>query len=158
MNRCDLHTILRLPSGIFYSPGVKTNVLFFTRGRKNTGNTRAVWIYDMRHDAPRYGKKRPLQAADFSSFEAVYGVDLEAMKLRKDQGKGGRWRCFSREEIAEKFDNLNISWLSETEADPEDGLTEPDDISAAILLHLRAALSEIEAVADELAESSETDK
>ena len=158
MNRCDLHTIFRLPSGIFYSPGVKTNVLFFTRGRKNTGNTRAVWIYDMRHDAPRYGKKRPLQAADFSSFEAVYGVDLEAMKLRKDQGKGGRWRCFSREEIAEKFDNLNISWLSETEADPEDGLTEPDDISAAILLHLRAALSEIEAVADELAESSETDK
>lgn len=53
---------------------------------------------------------------------------------------------------------MNISWLSETEADPEDGLTEPDDISAAILLHLRAALSEIEAVADELAESSETDK
>ena len=79
------------------------------------------------------------------------------MKLRKIKVKG-RWRCFSREEIAEKFDNLNISWLSETEADPEDGLTEPDDISAAILLHLRAALSEIEAVADELAESSETDK
>lgn len=158
MNRCDLHTILRLPSGIFYSPGVKTNVLFFTRGLKDTGNTQAVWIYDMRHDAPRYGKKRPLQAADFAAFEALYGADNEAIKQRKDQGEGSRWRSFSRETIAEKSDNLNISWFAETESDPEDGLTEPEEISAAILLHLRAALNEIEAVADEFYEVPEAVK
>lgn len=153
MDRCNLHTILRLPAGIFYSPGVKTNVLFFERGRADKGNTSTIWVYDMRHDAPRYGKKRPLQAADFSLFEVAYGIDSEAIKNRKDQGEGSRWRSFSREAIAEKADNLNISWLAETETDPEDGLTEPEEISAAILIHLRSALSEIEAVAEELVDT-----
>ncbi len=153
MERCNLHTILRLPSGIFYSQGVKTNVLFFSRGQADVGNTHIVWVYDMRHDAPKYGKKRPLQAEDFSHFEAAYGNDPNGMAPREEQGEGGRWRSFSREAIAEKSDSLNISWLTETEADPEEGLTEPEEIAAAIILHLRAALSDIEAVVDELAET-----
>lgn len=158
MDRCNLHTILRLPTGIFYSPGVKTNVLFFTRGQTDSGNTRKVWVYDMRHDAPRYGKKRPLRAEDFSSFEAAFGDDPRGMAKRKDQGDGGRWQSFSRKAIADKFDNLNLSWLTDAEVDPEDTLTDPEEIAAAILGHLRAALSEIEAVATELAENSETDE
>jgi type I restriction enzyme M protein len=155
MDRCNLHTILRLPTGIFYSPGVKTNVLFFTGAETGTDSTRSVWVYDMRHDAPRYGKKRPLRSEDFSSFEAVYGNDPRGMAKRMDQGDNGRWRSFSRQDIADRSDNLNLGWLSDTEVDPEDTLTEPEDIAAAILSHLRAALNEIEVVADELTEHSE---
>ncbi|WP_421418108.1 N-6 DNA methylase [Agrobacterium tumefaciens] len=158
MDRCDLHTILRLPTGIFYSPGVKTNVLFFTRGQTNKGNTKAVWVYDMRHDAPRYGRKRPLRSEDFSLFEAAYGDDPRGTAARKDYGEGSRWRCFSRHTIADRFDNLDISWLAGTEVDPEDALTEPEEIAAAILGHLRAALSEVEAVTDELAEITEAEE
>ena len=155
MDRCNLHTILRLPTGIFYSPGVKTNVLFFTRGKRDIDNTKAVWVYDMRHDAPRYGKTRPLRPSDFSKFEIAYGNDPLGVAKRKDQGPEGRWRSFSRKAIAERFDNLDISWLAETETDPEGTLTEPEDIAAAILAHLHAALSEIESVAAELAEVAE---
>lgn len=158
MNRCNLHTILRLPTGIFYSPGVKTNVLFFTRAESNTGNTQNVWVYDMRHDAPRYGKKRPLRAEDFSSFEAAFGDDPRGMAKRRDNGESSRWRSFSRQTIADRLDNLNLGWLSDTEVDPEDTLTEPEDIAAAILAHLRGALSEVEAVADELAETAEAEE
>lgn len=150
MERCNLHTILKLPAGIFYSPGVKTNVLFFTRGNDDLGNTRTVWVYDMRHDAPRYGKKRPLRPEDFSLFEAAFGDDPRGISERKDHGEGSRWRPFSRESIAERSDNLNLSCFADTEVDAEDTLTEPEEIAIAILGHLRTALSEIEALADEL--------
>jgi type I restriction enzyme M protein len=59
MDKCDLHTILRLPTGIFYAQGVKTNVLFFTRGEKDKANTKAVWFYDMRTNAPSFGSAPP---------------------------------------------------------------------------------------------------
>jgi len=72
MDWCDLHTILRLPTGIFYAQGVKTNVIFFTRQPSGAqkGGTQAVWVYDMRAGAPSYGKTRPLRAEDFAAFEA----------------------------------------------------------------------------------------
>lgn len=158
MDRCNLHTILRLPTGIFYSPGVKTNVLFFTRGQQDTDSTKTVWVYDMRYDAPKYGKTRPLLFSDFSKFEIAYGNDPCGAEQRQDQGVDGRWRSFSRRAIADRFDNLDLSWLAETETDPEDTLTEPEDIAAAILSRLRAALGEIESVADELAETAETEE
>ena len=55
MDKCNLHTILRLPTGIFYAQGVKTNVLFFTRGAKDTGNTKSTWVYDLRTNMPAFG-------------------------------------------------------------------------------------------------------
>jgi len=111
MERCELHTILRLPPGIFYSAGVKTNVLFFTRGKTDTGNTKSVWIYDMRSAAPKYGKKRPLRRADFEAFEQAYGTGADWLSSRIDHGEGSRWRSFSREMIAGRAENLDISWL-----------------------------------------------
>lgn len=154
MDRCNLHTILRLPTGIFYSPGVKTNVLFFARGQTDSDNTKTVWVYDMRFDAPKYGKTRPLRSEDFSPFEAAFGDDPRGMAKRKDHGDGSNWRSFSRDAIVDRLDNLNFSWLAE-EIDPDDSLTDPEEIALAILTHLRAALGEIEAVTDELAETSE---
>jgi type I restriction enzyme M protein len=152
MELCDLHTILRLPTGIFYAQGVKTNVLFFTRGTADKANTEAVWVYDLRNMMPAFGKTRPLTAEDFAEFEAAYGGDPFGQADRKDEGEDGRFRCFSREEIEARNDNLDITWLSDTEAEAEDGLNDPEDIAAAIIGHLKAALGEIEALDEELAE------
>jgi len=150
MDLCDLHTILRLPTGIFYAQGVKTNVLFFRRGKTDKGNTKAVWVYDMRANMPAFGKTRPLTVADFIDFEAAYGVDPNGGTERQDQGGDSRWRRFDRNAIAARNDNLDIAWLRDTEAEAEEALTEPEDIAAAIIGHLRAALEEIETLSEEL--------
>lgn len=150
MDWCDLHTILRLPTGIFYAQGVKTNVIFLTRGRTETGNTKSVWIYDLRAQMPKFGKTTPLTEAHFEGFEAAFGTDPHGKKRGADEGEQGRWRRFSRADILARGDNLDISWLREAEDEAEDGLVEPDDIAAAILGHLQAALTEIEALTAEL--------
>jgi type I restriction enzyme M protein len=149
MEWCDLHTILRLPTGIFYAQGVKTNVLFFTRGKTDRSNTKAVWVYDLRANMPSFGKTRPLTVADFAEFEAAFGDDPYGKSDRVDQGEEGRWRCFSRQQIADRNDNLDISWLKDTSNDPEDELTEPEEIAEAIAFHLSNALQEIETIIEE---------
>ena len=75
MNKCNLHTILRLPTGIFYAQGVQTNVLFFTRGESDKDNTKDVWIYDMRHQMRSFGKRNPLNKKDFADFEKLFCAD-----------------------------------------------------------------------------------
>jgi type I restriction enzyme M protein len=157
MDLTNLHTILRLPTGIFYAQGVKTNVLFFQRGKTDKANTKAVWVYDMRANMPAFGKTRPLTVADFAAFEATYGADPNGSAERQDQGEEGRWRMFSREVIAARNDNLDIAWLRDTEAEAEEMLTEPEDIAAAIIGHLKAALEEIEALSEEIEPDSVED-
>lgn len=158
MDRSDLHTILRLPSGIFTSAGVKTNVLFFTKkSKERIGATEDVWFYDMRAQMPNFGKTRPLAEEDFAPFIKAFGNDPYGKAKRKDEGEEGRFRKFTREEIAARNDNLDISWLREDEEDAEEGLTELDDIATAILGHLRSALVEIEAVTEELAETEDVE-
>lgn len=61
MNKCNLHTVLRLPTGIFYAQGVKTNVLFFTRGKSDKDNTKQVWFYDLRTNMQSFGKTNQLK-------------------------------------------------------------------------------------------------
>ena len=150
MDLCDLHTILRLPTGIFYAQGVKTNVLFLRRGTTDKANTKSVWVYDMRANMPAFGKTRPLTVEDFSDFEAAYGDDPDGGAQRVPEGEDGRWHSFDRNAIAGRNDNLDISWLRDTEEEAEDGLTDPEDIAAAIIGHLRAALEDIEALSEEL--------
>jgi type I restriction enzyme M protein len=150
MDWCDLHTILRLPTGIFYAQGVKTNVIFLTRGKTETGNTKAIWIYDLRAQMPKFGKTTPLTAAHFEGFEKAFGRDPLGKERGPDEGEAGRWRKFTREAIATRGDNHDISWLREAEDEAEQGLTDPDDIAAAILGHLQAATLEIEALMAEL--------
>lgn len=151
MNWCDLHTILRLPTGIFYAQGVKTNVLFFTRADEEApadDATKAVWIYDMRSNAPAYGKTNPLKPSDFESFVRAFGSNPLGRGKRTDEGETGRFRRFTREEIAARGDNLDIKWLKDEANEAEDGLESPEDIAAAIELHLTSALEEIRALAE----------
>ena len=150
MDWCDLHTILRLPTGIFYAQGVKTNVIFFTRGKTAKANTKAVWVYDMRANMQSFGKTKLLTLDHFAEFEALYGTDPLGKSPRTDMGEDSRWRIFTREQIAERNDNLDISWLRDDSTDPEDGLSEPADIAAAIMGHLQTALDEIAALTEEL--------
>jgi type I restriction enzyme M protein len=150
MDLCNLHTILRLPTGIFYSVGTKTNVLFFQRGKTDKANTKTVWVYDMRANMPAFGKTRPLEVSDFREFEAAYGSDPNGRSERKDEGDEGRWHCFTRKQIEARNDNLDISWLRDTEAEAEEQLADPEDIAAAIIGHLKAALEDIETVSEEL--------
>ena len=151
MELCDVHTILRLPTGIFYAQGVKTNVVFLTRGKNDKANTKSIWVYDMRANMDAFGKTKPLTVADFEPFEKAFGRDPLGKGKRKDEGEEGRFRFFKREEIAARNDNLDIAWLRDTSNDPEDEMTEPEELAAAITTHLKNALEEIEALTDELA-------
>ncbi len=153
MNWCDLHTILRLPTGIFYAQGVKTNVLFFTRAKEEApamDPTEAVWVYDMRSGAPAYGKTNPLKLSDFDGFIAAFGDGPYGRAARTDQGEVGRFRRFTRAEIDARGDNLDITWLKDTSDAVEDGLEAPEDIAAAIEGHLSSALAEIQALVEQL--------
>jgi len=114
MALCNLHTILRLPQGIFYSQGVQTNVLFFTRCDININATQTVAYYDMRTASPRYGRKRPLLAADFDEFERAYSARPSCEDV-----PSGRWKYYSREEIAIRDDNLDMTWLESEDARSE---------------------------------------
>jgi len=146
MDKCDLHTILRLPTGIFYAQGVKTNVLFFSRGAKDTGNTKAVWIYDMRTNAPAFGKRTQLGPEHFAEFEQAFGDDPLGKSKRKDSGEEGRWRRFTREDIAKRGENLDISWLKDEGHTSAEDLPEPEEIAAEIMAHLQTAMAEMEAL------------
>ena len=101
LDKCNLHTILRLPTGIFYAQGVKTNVLFFTRGKTDKGNTKEVWIYDLRNDMPSFGKTNPLKPEHFDDFIACYADgDLSKRKeTYSEENPNGRWRKFSIQDI-----------------------------------------------------------
>jgi type I restriction enzyme M protein len=151
MELCDVHTILRLPTGIFYAQGVKTNVVFLTRGKNDKANTKGVWVYDMRANMNAFGKTRLLSVADFAPFEAAFGDNEYGKAKRQDLGEEGRFRYFTCEQIAGRDDNLDIAWLRDTSEDPEDEMTAPEELAAAITKHLRNALVEIEAYSEELA-------
>lgn len=114
MEKCNLHTILRLPTGIFYAQGVKTNVLFFTRGREDKGNTREIWFYDLRFDMPSFGKTNPLKESNFDEFVDFYkDGDLSARtETYSAENPNGRWRKFTYEEIlARDKTSLDITWM-----------------------------------------------
>jgi type I restriction enzyme M protein len=132
---------------------VKTNVLFFTRADEEApaeDATKAVWIYDMRSGAPAYGKTNSLKASDFEGFVRSFGDDPFGRAERTDGGETGRFRRFSRDEIAARGDNLDITWLKDASGDSEDGLETPEEIAAAIESHLSSTLEEVRALMEEL--------
>jgi type I restriction enzyme M protein len=145
MDKCDLHTLLRLPTGIFYAQGVKTNVLFFTRGQTEKGNTQAVWIYDMRTNMPSFGKRTPLTHEHFAPFVEAYGASP-----RVAEGESGRWRSFTREQIRDRGDNLDITWLRDEKSGHAEDLPEPEEIAGEIMGHLETALEEMRALLEML--------
>jgi type I restriction enzyme M protein len=154
MDKCNLHTILRLPTGIFYAQGVKTNVLFFTRGESDKGNTKEVWVYDMRANMPNFGKRTEFTRAYFAEFENCYG-DSPLPLLGEGLGvraETERFRRFTREWIAERSDNLDIAWLKDDSETAADDLPEPEVLAQEALSELTAALDDLRGILAELGE------
>jgi type I restriction enzyme M protein len=151
MDKCNLHTILRLPTGIFYAQGVKTNVLFFTKvSDRASGSTKKVWVYDLRANMPKFGKRTPFTRSYFTEFEAAYGDDPLGVGKRKDEGGAGRFRCFTRKWIAERSDSLDIAWLKDENTEDAADLPEPAVLAQEAMDELEGALAELQGILAEL--------
>ncbi|HZK95628.1 MAG TPA: N-6 DNA methylase [Prolixibacteraceae bacterium] len=161
MDKCRLHTILRLPTGIFYAQGVKTNVLFFERGVTETGNTDKVWYYDMRTNTPNYGKRTPFTLAAFEGFINAYtgGLNSENVGLEydgkvDDQKRAAitdeRWQCITRKQIAKKNDSLDLGLIADSSISNGDDLNDPIDIAKEAVLELKSIMNELDAIIKEL--------
>lgn len=144
MDKCDLHTVLRLPTGIFYAQGVKTNVLFFNRGKADKGNTREVWIYDLRTNMPSFGKTNPLKKEHFADFEAAY----EATDRRAVQDE--RWNVFTREQIAEKGNSLDLGLIRDDSIVDYEDLPDPIESGEEAIAQLEEAVDLLQSVVNEL--------
>ncbi len=144
MEKCDLHTVLRLPTGIFYAQGVKTNVLFFTRGKSDKGNTKAVWFYDLRTNMQNFGKTNPLKLEHFDAFKAAY--------LAEDRSKveDERFHCFTREQIREKNDSLDLGLIRDDSVLDYEDLQDPIESGEEIVAQLEEAVDLIQSVVKEL--------
>ena len=147
MKDCSVHTVLRLPNGTFspYSPGTKTNVVFFTKGLP----TETVWVYDGRTNIPRITKKdRPLTPAHFMEFEKCFGSDPHGRARRKpSDSKEDRWRPFSIDEVKKRDYKIDgLKWLKDESLDDLNDLPEPNELATDAIAELEAAVEELNAV------------
>lgn len=144
MDKCNLHTILRLPTGIFYAQGVKTNVLFFTREKTDKGSTKEVWFYDLRTNMPSFGKTNPLKTEHFMDFEAAYeAADRHA--VRDD-----RFCVFTREQIAEKGNSLDLGLIRDDSVVDYEDLPDPIASGEEAIAQLEEAVDLLMSVVQEL--------
>ena len=145
LNDFDLHTMLRLPTGIFYAQGVKANVLFFDKKPAASEPwTRKLWIYDLRTNQHFTLKTNPLRRAALDDFVASYA----AGRSPDERVESERWHAFAYHElIARDKTNLDITWLRDESLEDFDNLPAPEVIAREIVVDLTAALAEFEAVA-----------
>lgn len=146
MKDFNLHTILRLPTGIFYANGVKTNVLFFDKGEP----TKDIWVYDYRTGIKHTMATKPMTRRHLQEFVDCYcaGHEADRVQLYSEENPNGRWRCFTEEEV-QNADNLDFKWLNLEEKDErtiaeilEDMQTEADGIAEAVT-RLKAVLGDV---------------
>jgi type I restriction enzyme M protein len=143
----NLHTVLRLPNGTFspYSPGTKTNVVFFTKGQP----TETMWVYDARSNVPLITKKdRPLTPEHFSEFEKCYGKEPNGRAKRNtSDSKEDRWRSFSIEEVKGRDYKIDgLKWLKDDSLDEFDPAIEPQELAVDAIAELEVAVEELNAI------------
>lgn len=152
----DLHTILRLPTGIFYAQGVKANVLFFdNKPAAKEAWTKKVWVYDYRTNIHHTLKRSPLRLEDLRDFINLYNPKNRHKRSEtwSDKTPDGRWRKFSYEEIiARDKTNLDIFWLKDQSLADLDNLPEPDVLAAEIIENLKDGLASFEAILEVIEE------
>ncbi len=146
----DLHTILRLPTGVFYAQGVKANVIFFdNRAASKVPQTRDVWFYDYRTNIHHTLKKKPLRFEDLADFVACYNPsNRHARKATWSEAKPeGRWRKYTREELlARDKASLDVFWLKDKSLTDLDNLPEPEELAEEIIENIEAGLASLKAV------------
>jgi len=154
LRNADVHTLLRLPTGIFYAQGVKANVLFFERKPASPEPwTKTLWIYDLRTNIHFTLKTNPLRRADLDDFVRCYNPANrhERTPTWTPDTPDGRWRPYTYDELlARDKVSLDIFWLRDESLEDAAGLADPDVIAAEIAEDLRAALEEFETIAGTL--------
>mgnify|MGYP005853646447 CR=1 FL=1 len=154
MVECDLHTILRLPTGIFYAQGVKANVLFFERRPASAkAATSKVWFYDLRTNKHFTLKQNRLTRADLGDFIQAYNPENRHQRKAtwSEKNPEGRWRAYSYEElIARDKASLDVFWLRDESLEDSASLPDPHVLAEEIADDLRASLEQIEDVLADL--------
>jgi len=147
LENCDVHTILRLPTGIFYAQGVKANVVFFDNAPKDgRGHTKGVWFYDLRTNKHFTLKTRQLRLDDLKDFVVSYNPEN-----RHERQETERFKFFAYDElIARDKASLDIFWLKDDSLENLDDLPPPDVLQQEIIEHLEAALAAFRDVASGL--------
>ena len=146
MDKCNLHTVLRLPTGIFYAQGVKTNVLFFTRGTSDKDNTKEVWFYDLRTNMPSFGKTNPLKAEHFDGFKKAYTAS------DRHSVEDERWNCFTYDQITEEGKNhsLDLGLIRDDSVLDYEDLPDPIESGEECIAQLEEAVDLLMSVVKEL--------
>lgn len=150
LEECDVHTLLRLPTGVFYAQGVKANVLFFNRRpASETPWTKTLWIYDLRTNKHFTLKTSPLTRADLDDFVACYNADDLSQRQESE-----RFHAFAYEELAKRNKhNLDIFWLRDESIEDSANLPAPDVLAEEIMEDLRSALEQFEEIYEDMAET-----
>src|SRR5664280_3812548 len=147
LHECDVHTLLRLPTGIFYAQGVKANVLFFDRKPASEKPwTTTLWIYDFRTNEHFTLKTSPLKRADLDDFVTSYNAEN-----RHERKETERFKPFAYDDLIKRDKvSLDIFWLKDDSLEDSANLPDPDVISAEIVEDLQAALDQFAQIAAEL--------
>lgn len=147
LKQCDVHTLLRLPTGIFYAQGVKANVLFFdAKPAQEKPWTKTLWVYDLRTNMHFTQKTKSLQRSDLDDFVACYKPENRHRRKESE-----RWRPFDYDELMKRDKaNLDIFWLKDKSLEDSDDLPEPDVLAQEIADDLQTALEQFTAIAEKL--------
>nr|WP_245620655.1 N-6 DNA methylase [Pseudostreptobacillus hongkongensis] len=151
LNKCNVHTILRLPTGIFYAQGVKTNVLFFNRGKTDMNNTKDIWFYDLRTNMPNFGKNTSLTEKYFEEFENTYKDEKRKEELE-------RWNKVSIDEVIKKDYSLDLGLIKDETLLDLYKLPNPISNTLEIIDGLKEAISLLDEVIQELKNSGLTEE
>jgi type I restriction enzyme M protein len=151
----DLHTILRLPTGIFYAQGVKANVIFFdNKPADKNAWTKEVWVYDYRTNTHHTLKKNPLKLEDLKDFITCYNPENRNKRketFNQETNPEGRFRKFTYEEIiARDKTSLDISWIKDKSLTDFDDLPEPELLAQEITENLESALQSFREIASKI--------
>ena len=147
LHECDVHTLLRLPTGIFYAQGVKANVLFFDRKpASETPWTKTLWVYDLRTNKRFTLKTRQMTRADLDDFVACYNP-----ANRYERQETERFRAFSCDDLVKRDKvNLDLSWLRDESVEDAASLPEPEALAEEIVEDLQTALDQFAAISADL--------
>lgn len=151
LHDCEVHTLLRLPTGIFYAQGVKANVLFFEKKEASAKPwTRKLWVYDLRTNQHFTLKTNPLKRADLDEFVACFKPGSRQTRRAtwsEDKNPTGRWRDYTYEQLLQRDKvSLDLFWLKDESLEDSANLPAPDVIAGEIVEDLRTALEQFEAI------------
>lgn len=161
MKQCNVHTLLRLPTGIFYKPGVKANVIFFDRkSPQEKPWTDKLWVYDLRTNKHFTPKENPIRRSDFNEFVELYkpGALHKRKATWSESNPDGRWRCYGYDELLKRDKlSLDLFWIKDDSLEDSSSLPDPEILAAEIVEDLQDALEQFAGIAAALARHGEAE-